>query len=257
MDNRFVLSPFFLDEPLPELRVLRAEDWVVNSPVLPDGDQVARMSAIHRSLTDFVAQSVAGGDRPVSIAGDCCTAIGVLAGLQRAGVEPTLIWFDAHGDFNTWETTPSGFLGGMPLAMLVGRGEQAMPAAVGLETLPEAGVLLTDARDLDPAEREAVLASHVVHWTDVGDLVAYPLPEGPLYVHFDVDVVTPDEAPAQNYPAPGGPSSSVLGAVFGRLARSGQVVAVSVSSWNPKLDEDGGSQKVCMSLLEVLISGDT
>jgi arginase len=128
---------------------------------------------------------------------------------------------------------------------------------VGLETLPEAGVLLTDARDLDPAEREAVLASHVVHWTDVGDLVAYPLPEGPLYVHFDVDVVTPDEAPAQNYPAPGGPSSSVLGAVFGRLARSGQVVAVSVSSWNPKLDEDGGSQKVCMSLLEVLISGDT
>jgi arginase len=256
MENRFVLSPFFLDEPLPELRSLAGEDWVVNSPTLPGGDQQARMSAIHGALAEFVAESVAGGDRPVSIAGDCCTAIGVLAGLRRAGVEPALIWFDAHGDFNTWETTPSGFLGGMPLAMLVGQGEGTMPAAVGLETLPEASVILTDARDLDPAEREAVLASEVVHLTDVGDLIAYRLPEGPLYVHFDVDVVTPEEAPAQNYPAPGGPSSSTLDAVFRRLAESGQVAAVSLSSWNPRLDNDGGSQKVCMSLLETLVRGE-
>jgi arginase len=132
-----------------------------------------------------------------------------------------------------------------------------MPAAVGLETLPEASVILIDARDLDPAEREAVLASDVVHLTDVGDLMEYPLPEGPLYVHFDVDVVTPEEAPAQNYPAPGGPSSSVLEAVLDRLARSGQVVAVSLSSWNPRLDKDGGSQEVCMSLLETLVGGET
>jgi arginase len=257
MENRFILSPFFLDEPLPELRALAGEDWVVNSPTLPGGDQQARMSAIHGTLADLVAESVAGGDRPVSIAGDCCTAIGVLAGLQRAGVEPTLIWFDAHGDFNTWETTPSGFLGGMPLAMLVGRGEGTMLAEVGLQTLPEASVFLTDARDLDPAEREAVLASDLVHLADVGDLMGYLLPEGPLYVHFDVDVVTPEEAPAQNYPAPGGPSSLVLEAVLGRLARSGQVVAVSLSSWNPRLDKDGGSQEVCMSLLETLVGGET
>ena len=192
----------------------------------------------------------------MSIAGDCCAAIGVLAGLQRAGVEPTLIWFDAHGDFNTWETTPSGFLGGMPLAMLVGRGDGTMPAAVGLKPLPEASVFLTDARDLDPAEREALLDSEVVHLPDVEDLMAYPLPGGPLYVHFDVDVVTPEEAPTQNYPAPGGPSSSTLDAVFRRLAGSRRLMAVSVSSWNPKLDEDGGSQKVCISLLETLIRGD-
>ncbi len=256
MENRFILSPFFLDEPLPELRSLAGEDWVVNSPTLPGGDQGARMSAIHSALADFVAESVARGDRPVSIAGDCSPAIGVLAGQQRAGVDPSLIGFDAHGDFNTWETTPSGFLGGMPLAMLVGRGEQTMPAAVGLETLPEASVFLTDARDLDPAEREAVLASDVVHLTGVGDLIEYPLPGGLLYVHFDVDVATPEEAPAQHYPAPGGPSSSIVEAVFRRLAGSGQVMAVSASSWNPKLDEDGSSQKVCMSLLETLSGGE-
>ena len=235
------------------MRALAAEDWVVNTPTLPGGDRQARMTVIHRALADYVAESVAGGGRPVSIAGDCCTAIGVLAGLQGAGVDPSLIWLDAHGDFNTWETTPSGFLGGMPLAMLVGRGEQRMPAAVRLKTLPEASVILTDARDLDPGEREALLDSNVVHLSDVEDLMEYPLPNGPLYVHFDVDVVTPEEAPAQNYPAPGGPSASIVEAVFRRLAASDQVVAVSLSSWNPRLDRDGVSQEVCMSLLETLI----
>lgn len=62
-------------------------------------------------------------------------------GLQRAGIDPNLIWFDAHGDFNTWETTSSGFPGGMPLAMIVGKGEQTMPEAVGLRDLPEGQVI--------------------------------------------------------------------------------------------------------------------
>lgn len=254
--NRYILSPFFLDEPLPELTSLATEDWVANTPSLPGGGQQARMSVIHRALAEFVAESVVQNCRPVSIAGDCCTTIGVLAGLQHAGIDPTLIWFDAHGDFNTWETTPSGFLGGMPLAMLVGRGEQTMPAAVGLKALPEASVILTDARDLDPAEGRAVSASDVVHVADVRDLITYPLPAGPLYVHFDADVVSPEEAPAQNYPAAGGPSSSTVETVFRRLAASGQVVAVSLSAWNPRLDRDGDSRRVCVSLLDILVSAD-
>jgi hypothetical protein len=74
MRNCSVLLPFFLHEPLPELQALAGEDWVVNSPTLLGGDQQARMSAIHSPLADLVAESVAGGDRPVSIAGDFCTA---------------------------------------------------------------------------------------------------------------------------------------------------------------------------------------
>jgi arginase len=83
----------------------------------------------------------------VSIAGDCCTSLGVAAGLLAAGIDPTLIWFDAHGDFNTWETTPSGFLGGMPLAMLAGRGEQTIVHGVGLKNLEESNIYLADARE--------------------------------------------------------------------------------------------------------------
>jgi arginase len=189
----------------------------------------------------------------VSLAGDCCIAIPVLAGLQRAGIDPTLIWFDAHGDFNTWETTPSGFLGGMPLAMLVGRGEQRMSKAVGLRSLPEDQIILTDARDLDPGEGEAVAGSQITHLPDTAALLSYPLPDRPIWIHFDTDILRPEDASAMNYLTPGGPDVETLKAVFKDLAGTGRVIAVSVSAWNPDLDSDGKSRKVCMELLEILL----
>jgi arginase len=211
------------------------------------------MSLLHQPLSEFVYQTALRGDRPVSIAGDCCTTIGVLAGLQRAKIDPTLIWFDAHGDFNTWATTPSGFLGGMPLAMLVGRGEQSMPASVGLRPIPEGDVILTDGRDLDPGETIALQESKVRFVPDVRWLPREKPPEGPFYVHFDVDVLNPDTAPAMNYSAPGGPNESELEHVFRFLAETGRVVAVSLSSWNPRMDQDGKTRKVCLELVEVLL----
>jgi arginase len=251
--NRFILSPSFLDQAVPALKSLAKPDWLINSPVLPEGSQQSRMSTIHRSLADLVAKTIALGQRPVSLAGDCCTAIGVLAGLQHAGINPSLIWFDAHGDFNTWETSPSGFLGGMPLAMTVGRGDQTMAAAVELKPLPEDQVILTDGRDLDPAEGATVDQSAIVHLTQVAALLEHPLPAGPIYVHFDTDVVSLDESPAHNYPAAGGPSAAVVQSVFKRLARSGRVAAVSLSAWNPELDHAGRSKDVSMALLHTLV----
>jgi len=79
------------------------------------------------------------------------------------------------------------------------------------------------------------------------------LPGGELYIHFDVDVVSLDESPAQNYPAEGGPSAALLHAVFGRLAATGRVGAVSVAAWNPALDPIGKSQAVSMALLHTLV----
>lgn len=253
MRNRFIISPSFLDDAVTELESLAKPDWLINKPSLPDGNMQRRISVIHKPLADFVAKTIAAEERPVSIAGDCCTTIGVLSGLQHAGINPSLIWFDAHGDFNTWETTPSGFLGGMPLAMIVGRGDQIMPEAVDLESLSENQVILTDARDLDPGERKLIKESDLVHLTNVGKLIEHPLPIGPIYIHFDTDVVSLKESPAHNYPAEGGPSSSTMQSVFSRFAQSGQVVAVSLSSWNPKLDTDKKSERISMSLLHTLV----
>jgi arginase len=254
MPNQFILTPYFLDQPSPELEALAQPGWVINKPVLPSGDLQHRLPALHRPISDFVARTIASGQRPVSLAGDCCTALGVLAGLQHGGYNPGLIWFDAHGDFNTPATSPSGFLGGMPLAMLVGRGDQTLMKALGIRPLPETKVILSDARDLDPKEREALAGSKVHHFAKPQALLDHPLVTQPLYIHFDVDLIDPAEAPAMSYLAPGGPSLAELQALFHALAASGHVLAVSLAAWNPKLDGDGRSQAASLALLQTLIS---
>ena len=254
MENKHILTPFFLDEPLPKLKDLADPDWIMNQPRLSGKDQLGRVAEIERALARLVETIVLSGRRPVSLAGDCLSAIGVLAGLERASLEPVLIWFDAHGDFNTPETTPSGFLGGMPLAMIAGRGDPAISRAVGLTPLDESRIILTDARDLDPGERTALQGSRVTHLTDPRELLGRELPPGPLYVHLDTDVVTPAEIPAQNYPVPGGLSSKDLSRVFRHLAKSGRLAAVSLSSWNPKLEGAGLSRSLSLHLLSALTS---
>jgi arginase len=211
------------------------------------------MSVIYQQLAKWTAATAVSSDRPVAIVGDCCTTIGMLAGLQRTGYDPLLIWLDAHGDFNTWETTPSGFLGGMPLAMIVGRGEQTMPRAVGLDTLSEAQVILTDGRDLDPGERDAIAHSGLIHLPDVRMLLTHSLSDRPIYVHFDADIVDADEIPAMSYPVRGGPSASMVGKVLSQLAQSGRIVAISMTAWETELDHDGRSERVTMDLFKQLL----
>jgi|GEM_PF-254291 len=253
MKNHYILSPFFLDAPEEKLEASAKQEWTIIKPALPSGDKQQRISAIHRPLADIVQKTLLQGKRPVSISGDCCSAIAVLAGLRRAGLSPTILWFDAHGDFNTRETSPSGFLGGMPLAMIVGRGDQTMPDAVGLTPYSEIKIILTDARDLDTAERDLLKNSSIVHISDVSLLQDQPFAGNPLYIHFDTDIINPDEAPAMNYPASGGPSVSGLEAVFRHLARTCDIRAVSMSAWSPGLDTTKQTEKACMKLLKTLV----
>lgn len=253
MTDQFILTPYFLDSPVPGLEPLSRPGWQINQLELEPGEKQARMVALHRPLAGLMAGAIGAGMRPVSLAGDCCTTIGVLAGLQQAGLAPTLIWFDAHGDFNTWETTPSGFLGGMPLAMAVGLGEQTLLEGVRLRPLPPHQVILSDGRDLDPGERVLVAQSGITHLPDVRQLLNHPLPDGPLYVHFDTDIVNPAEMPAMNYPAPGGPSGETMREVFRHLAATGRVAAVSLSVWNPDLPNAHRSRELSLSLLAELL----
>ena len=254
MKTRYILTPYFLDQPLDGLKELAQSDWTVNEQQLPSTDAQSKMSVLHKEIAKDVHKAITDGLVPVSIAGDCCTAIGVMAGLQRADIDPLFIWFDAHGDFNTWETTPSGFLGGMPLAMIAGLGEQTMPNAVGLQPVEHEDIILTDARDLDPGERELVASSNILHLKNPMDLLEYDFGERPIYIHFDTDVVNPLDAPAMNYVAPGGPRAEELGKVFRHLAQTGLVKAVSVSSWNPELDEGGRSKDTILNLLQEFLS---
>ncbi|MEP6985601.1 MAG: arginase family protein [Chloroflexota bacterium] len=253
MQNQFMYTPFFIDQPQPDIAKLAQSDWKANQPDLSHDDQYSRMSALNETLSAFVAETVMAGDRPVSVNGDCCVTIGMLAGLQRARIDPLLIWLDAHGDFNTFETSPSGFIGGMPLAMLVGRGEQKLMELAGAKPLPEDQVILTDGRNLDVVEGVEVTASKVQHVNYVDDLLKLDLGDRPIYVHFDTDVLNPNDAPSMVYATEGGPSTKALIAVMKHLASTGRVVAASMTVWDMGKDTDKKTQAACMACLEALV----
>jgi arginase len=254
MTTQTILTPYFLDQHLPGLEELLKPEWFLNLQDLPESEVLPRMSTLHGAIAREVDRAISASNLPVSIAGDCCTTIGVLSGLNRAGIDPLLVWFDAHGDFNTRETSPSGFLGGMPLAMLAGLGDQTLLELLELDPLPQEQIILTDGRDLDPGERELVMSSEIIYLKDPAELLDYTLPDRPIWVHFDTDIVDPLEIPAQNYLAPGGPNKDKLGEIFQHLAATGQIRAVSLSSWAPDLPGAEKSRDVSLELLDVLCS---
>lgn len=184
---------------------------------------------------------------PLIFAGDCVFSLGAMKGLEPH--HPAIIWYDAHGDFNTPETSPSGFLGGMPLAALVGRGNEALMDAVGLAPIAEEDVLITDARDLDPEEGENLKSSGLQHFEDVAGLLSAVLPQKPLYIHFDTDVVRLEEMPPMNYPAQGGPTMEQTLDTLERVTREGDVVGILFSLWNQELD---GAQTALESTLKAV-----
>jgi len=187
----------------------------------------ALVAALHAHRNQF----------PLIFSGDCLNSIGAVKGLiTEAGMG--VVWFDAHGDFNTPATTQTGFLGGMPLAMLVGHGDLRLLDGVGLAPLREQDVILTDARDLDPAEGVLLRSSAVTHLPHVTDLLTAPLPAKPLYIHLDVDVVTPDDLPVKRYATQGGPSLDETIQAVQRLAREGRAAGLLFSLGNDDLADD-------------------
>ena len=249
---KIILTPFFLDQHVLAIERMDFSKAFLNRPTLKAAELQDRMSQAHAGIAEAVESAARGGQTPVAISGDCCAAIGTLAGLQRAGVDPLLIWLDAHGDFNNWETTPSGFLGGMPLAMMCGIGEQRMMNAVGAAPLAPHRVVLSDGRDLDPGEKVLVKQSGIVHVPDPETLATLRLPNRALWVHFDTDVLNLDEMPACKYPAKGGPSTERVRAIARQLADTGRIAAISMTTWAFDMDPDGAAGRACMSVFDEL-----
>ncbi len=251
----YIFAPYWMGDFSPPRAAVARHTWRLITSPPAEASPTERMGELCRILADQVTAVRAGGQLPVVIAGDCTFSIGVLAGLQRETPDLSLVWYDAHGDFNTPETTPGGFIGGMPLAMLCGRGEQTIVEGAGAKIHPEANVILTDARDLDPGEKQALAGSAVTLLPDVADLLTLDLPDRPIYIHLDSDVLSLTDLSAVNYPAEGGPSLETIDASLSRLADTGRVVAVSITMWNPELDDEseGSAEQVVIGLVERLV----
>ena len=195
------------------------------------------------------------GARPLALLGECTLAPAVTAGLRRAYPELVLVWVDAHGDLNTPETTPSGFLGGMPFAILLGWCHDHLRLAAGLDPpLPEERAALVGARDLDPGEAAAIRRSRLVVADTVEEAIQRLPARAPIYLHVDGDVLDPDDAPGVNFPAPGGWSVDRLRDEMEAAAASGRIVGMSLCCGNPRLDPDGRSASAYVRGLEPLLT---
>jgi arginase len=233
--NAVIGVPYHLDEYLPSLDVpLRAGRTVTTK--FSSDDVWDRLAVLYGAVADAVADAARRGERPVVVSGDCTTALGTVAGLQRAGSVAGIVWFDAHGDVQTLETTASGYLGGLPLRLLVGYRPELIAARLGLRPVPERQALLVGARDLDPPE-VSYLEGAAIRQAEIADLDRASLPEGPLYLHVDLDVIDSAAVPGLRYPAPGGPSPGEVADAVRWVLGTGRVAAVGLAcTWHPGND---------------------
>ncbi|GGS50964.1 MULTISPECIES: arginase family protein [Actinokineospora] len=229
-----IIVPFHHDERLPADSLPVTGETV--APDLPDGELWPRLVALHSAVADTVAGRIGSGGVPTVVSGDCLVALGTLAGTQRAGLDPAVVWFDAHGDLHTMSSSTSGYLGGMALRLAMGA--EAVTAPLGLLPLAEERALLVDARDLDPAEADFLRTGGVTR-VEVDDVAQDVLPDGPLVLHVDLDVVDADELTGMKFPAPGGPSGDRVVRAVRRVLDTGRVVAVDIACpWHPARDAD-------------------
>jgi arginase len=212
-----------------------------------------------RLVADRVREARADGAYPVLLSGSCFAGLGVLTGLDEKS--PAVVWFDAHGDFNTPESSIDGYFDGMGLATLTGSGWENMVKQSELQTIPEASAVLAGGRDFDPLEQERLEASAVRHLPPneiaADDAVARavdgldPSPSG-VYLHLDLDVLDPGEARVNIYSAPDGLTADQLVAQVGALLDSCPVRAVSLTAYDPEVDADGRVPPIAMRVLEAV-----
>jgi arginase len=247
--------PFHLDEYLPDLDLTPEPAELITpeliTPELAAGEIWSRLAALYTAVARAVTRVRADGGHPVVVAsGDCLTALGTVAGLQAAGVDPALVWFDAHGDVQTPETTSSGYLAGMALRLLTDYRPELIASRLGLRPVPEDRIVLVGARDLDPPE-VTYLNQSPIRRRQVGDLAVSDLPEAPLYVHLDLDVIDGAQLPGLRFPTPAGPDTGQLADALGLLLSTGRVAAVGIAcSWFP----GRGAARLIAPYLEIALA---
>ncbi len=247
-DERMGAGPLAL---LPELeaRLAQAGHQVRHEIVELPPDvfpiEVPAAFELNRELSRRVRRAADDGEAPLVLSGNCNGAVGALAGIGTARLG--LAWFDAHGDINTPETTDSGYLDGMGLAIVIGRCWRRLAASVpGYQPLDEDRVLLLGVRDLDPEEAKLVASSKVRALSpdqvreNLSALLAdlAPRVDG-IYVHLDLDVLDPSEGIANQLPVADGLSVDEIERAVVGIKRQIPIRGVGLGSYDPRCDRDG------------------
>jgi arginase family enzyme len=233
---------------------LATEPRLVGSPGEPRPAPYAEDLAASRGCLleagGQVDDALAAGRFPILLASECSVAMTTLAAVVRHRPDAWILWLDAHGDFNTPETTESAFLGGMGLAAACGEWDPGL----GAEPIDATHVVMSGVRDLDGQE-QALLdlrGIRILRPSEVGERLAGL----PVFIHLDLDVLDPTIFPAQ-FPAHGGLSDGGLRRLLGEVAESTEVLGVEITAFEAADDEleTAGLAELVAAILDPLLEG--
>ena len=242
---------------LDSIPVPAPETRAPGDPRLKYLDQIV---AAVNELAHRVQARMGQGSLPIVLGGDHSIALGSVAGVVKSIGRVGVIWFDAHADFNTDETSPSGNIHGMILAALAGLGDTRLVEAGGGAHVDPGHIVIVGARDLDPGERTLLRNAgvHVRTMTDIdrrgmADVTREAIAlategTGALHVSFDMDVVDPSEAPGVGTPVHGGITYREAHLAMELVAESGTLRALDLVEVNPILDSENRTAHLATEL---------
>ncbi len=223
----------------------------VHDPGDPKLKYLEQIVAATSELARRVEAVAAEGSLPIILGGDNSISLGSIAGVSKARGPIGVLWLDAHGDFNTDETSPSGNIHGQILAALAGYGDERLVnvGGPGAKIAPE-HIVIVGARDLDPGER-ALLHQAGVNVRTIADIDRRGMSEvaqealalategtNGVYVMLDMDVMDPSEAPGVGTPVPGGITYREAHLMMEMIAESGTLLGLDLVEVNPILDRE-------------------
>ena len=194
-----------------------------------------------RTLSDGIAASMRAGAQVGVLGGECTLVAGSLSGALSVEPDLTLVYVDAHGDFNTLATTQSHYVSGMCLAHVCGHSVAPL-LWPGARKIAEDHVALVGGRSLETGERQNLERSRVAHIAfdaenrDPSRIVAFARRKK-LWLHVDVDIVDPPEMMAVVFPAAGGVTLRALGDLITQLISVADVRGFEICGYDPKQDE--------------------
>lgn len=234
-----------------DLGSVHAPDPDTRSPGDAKLKYLEQIVACAEELAERVKDAIIGGSLPIVMGGDHSVALGSVSGAANAQGTIGVIWIDAHADYNTDQTTPSGNIHGMILAALAGYGDARLVNAAGPGPhVDPRRIVVIGARDLDDGER-ALLHSTGVHvrtMTDIDRKGIYAVTQEAidiatqgatgLHVSFDMDAVDPSEAPGVGTPVPGGITYREAHLAMELIAESARLTSLDLVEVNPILDRE-------------------
>jgi arginase len=210
--------------------------------------EVGTSLELNRLLAEQVRSAIGSKMFPVVLAGNCNSCLGTITGIGQSQLG--IVWLDAHGDFNTPETTISGFLDGMGLAMAAGRCWRSLLGTIpGFSPIPEANILHIGARDLDPEEERLMQQSdmEVIRPSEGESNLLKTVDKAfnklkdkaaRIYLHVDMDVLDTGEALPNHLAVPGGLSVEAVEEIIGMIKERFKVGAGAITSFDPNYDKD-------------------